>query len=285
VVVEGVGWRARIGESALTFSGSALAGLITSEELGFSLGDVQVRGGEAADAFSFALRGASVTQTGERAADSGLRSFGASLGFDELELRDQRYAPGRLEMALRNIDGEAWQGLRQAMAELEAKALAEQELARARVILFTQQMPEVLGSSPEIAVEQLQLVGPAGTLEASARIGVDGSDPVALGNPFMLLAKIQAEARMSVPTAMLHALVDRYLESTVASEAGPVSAEEIAAMAKQTRVAMLAKLLSDNTLVQEGDVYRLRARLEEGLLIVNGRPADPSFLMGIVPGF
>jgi hypothetical protein len=155
----------------------------------------------------------------------------------------------------------------------------------AQMSLMSEQLPAFLSPSPEVALEKLHLVGESGALDASLRFGVDGSDPSMLGNPFMLLSKLQASASLDGPVAMLEAALDDYYERSLRQEQPELDTASRAALAQATRVATLDKLTTDGTLIRKGDRYTLEARLEEGLPIINGVPADPTFLMGILPGF
>ena len=115
-----------------------------------------------------------------------------------------------------------------------------------------EQLPAFLSPSPEIALEKIHLVGKSGALDASARLGVDGSDPSMLGNPFMLLTKIQASATLDAPGSMLEALLDGYYERGLLEEQPELDAEARRALAQEARIATLEKLLADGTLVHKG---------------------------------
>jgi hypothetical protein len=188
---------------------------------------------------------------------------------------------------IRNIDAPAWRALGADMSALGDRNLSEEEMSQQRLVVLGKHMAQVLGPAPELVIEQLKLQTATGGLEGSARFGVDTSDPMALSMPFMLMFILQAKAGLSIDFELMHELVDAYLASTVADDAGTMSEEEILEMAGFMRMGMLGSLLADGRLVSDeaAGKYRLDIELREGLPILNGQPADPSFLSGVVPGF
>lgn len=282
VSLEGEGGRARIAPARLRFSGESGEGATIAGETELELSEVEVR---PAEGQPLVVRGLELLEVRQQSAPEARRDFRAELSFEALELGDAHYGPGELEGAIRNIDAQAFEALQKAAAVVQAAGNDEQAKMRAQMALMGEQLPAFLAPSPEIALEKIHLVGKSGALDASARLAVDGSDPSMLGNPFMLLTKIQASATLDAPGPMLEALLDGYYERGLREEQPELDAEARRALAQETRIATLEKLLADGTLVRKGDRYAIEARLDEGLPIINGAPADPTFLMGIVPGF
>ena len=101
-----------------------------------------------------------------------------------------------------------------------------------------------------------------------------------LGNPLMLLSKLEAEANLVAPEPMMHALVEAMISGEQTGDPFEARAQLVA-----QRTALLDKLVMDGTLEFENGIYSIDARLQEGFPIFNGMPADPSFLTGLVPGF
>ncbi len=214
-----------------------------------------------------------------------LQSYTARSHFERLDTPSGAFGPGRLEVAVRNIDTRAWAALQAANDAIEQSALDENARNQARLALINEHLPKVLGPSPELAIERLEIAAQAGTLSASGRLGVDASDPMMLGHPMMLMASIQADAQLRAPTALLDGMVDLYLADTVREDAGPLSEADIMEMASFMRMAMIGQLVSQGQLVIDGSDYRFDAKYEDGLPYINGKPVDPSFLQGVVPGF
>jgi len=290
----------RMEPSELGYSGAAIPQAMAEGELEAALGDIYVGTRGKAEASVLLLRGARLDQWTRKTAksDAGepepgavtetkatpLRSSTMHLRFSELSFGGNRYGPGRLESKLENIDVDSWVAMSEAMDELAGRGLPAEELEQARMMLTMEMLPKVLGASPTLTLEKLTLEGRSGTFSLTGLLGVDGSDPSALANPFMLLGQIRAEAKMAAPVPMLHSFLDRLMARDLAAT-GMLPPDQQAAVAKVARAELIAKLLQDGTLVLDGETYRLDAHLQEGLPILNGQPADPSFLMGILPGF
>lgn len=282
LALEGESGSLRLGSSSMRFEGESGQGASIAGRTEIELGTLEAK---APEGEPIALRGLKLVERREVNPSTAHREFHANLSFEDLEVAGDRFGPGTVEAAIRNIDADAFEALREAAAAVEAAGDDEMKKMEAQMSLMSEQLPAFLSPSPEVALEKLHLVGESGALDASLRFGVDGSDPSMLGNPFMLLSKLQASASLDGPVAMLEAALDDYYERSLRQEQPELDTASRAALAQATRVATLDKLTTDGTLIRKGDRYTLEARLEEGLPIINGVPADPTFLMGILPGF
>jgi uncharacterized protein YdgA (DUF945 family) len=280
------GGRGALEESVARFEGGLdAAGDLVDGSLEIELGDLAARDGDDASGAGLALRGVRISESTSRSADTGLNGGDMVTSFEQLVLDGRRYGPGRLVMSAKNFDQAAWEAFGEALSAVQEQAgISDEERAQAQIAVLDEHLPRVFGVSPLLTVERMELEAPSGRLEASGKLGVDGSEPDLLGNPFFLLAAIQAEAHVLVSAELFHELLDRYLEESAGEQAGELPPEDMREVVLFMREATLSQLLERGTLVRDGGLYRFDARMEEGLPYLNGEPADPSFLMGIMPG-
>ena len=92
---------------------------------------------------------------------------------------------------------------------------------------------------------------------------------------FLPLA-VEADASIFVPATMFHRLSEAFLMSASGND-GPIppnqTRQDLKAQAALSRSEFISSLLSAGYLVRQGDGYRIRLRLREGQLWLNGRPA------------
>ncbi|MBW2231703.1 MAG: DUF945 family protein [Deltaproteobacteria bacterium] len=193
------------------------------------VGEYRVEGADETTGMLRLLSGLRVDERMQYAPETGLRGFELELRFDRLE-GDRRFDSGEMKFLVRNIDTAAIQGFRAAMARIEAQGLPEIESNLKKAGALEEWGPQVLGPSPELALEKLSFDTDAGPVRADFRLGIDAADPSMLGNPFMVMALIQAELNLKMPSVVLNELLDdhHFCKAPMRSvkEVDPESGEE-----------------------------------------------------------
>jgi hypothetical protein len=94
--------------------------------------------------------------------------------------------------------------------------------------------------------------------------------------PLFLPLAVEADASIFVPATMFHRLAETFLMS-VSGNDGPIppnqTRQDLKAQAALSRSETVSSLLDAGYLVRQGDGYRIRLRLRDGQLWLNGRPA------------
>jgi hypothetical protein len=188
--------------SRLDFS-AVLAGTeLVEDAVDLWLGDYRIEATGETQGMLRALTGLRVEERLHFAPETGLRDLELALRFDRLE-GDRRFDTGELKLRASNIDSEAIQGFRTAMARIDAQAPPDSDTSLLKAEAFEEWAPQVLGPAPELALERLSLESDAGPIRADFRVGIDASDPSMLANPFMVMALIQAELNLEVPAVVM----------------------------------------------------------------------------------
>jgi uncharacterized protein YdgA (DUF945 family) len=196
--------------------------------------------------------------------------------FEEAVIDGDRFGPGAIEVALRNLQAS---GLREFGEQLEALAeqrQGHQETAFSPLNLQMDALPKLVALSPEIVLTRFELVSEGGELAGTARIGIDGEKARGMPMPLFLPMAVEADASIFVPTTMFHRLVEAFLMS-ISGNDGPIppnqTRQDLKAQAALSRSQLVDSLLESGYVAREGGGYRVRLRLREGQLWLNGRPA------------
>lgn len=259
----------------------------------------ELAGGGGLGEGDFEMRGLKIEQTLERAPESGLLRAEIGLAFDAWQVgAAPPDGPGGLIVALERVDRAAVERLREALQEVERTASSPEEAEAMRPFVVLDQLPGLLATSPVFAVRDAFVEGPEGRLEAALHVTVDGSQPELLSDPFMMMALVDARASMQGPEPLVRRMTERLLPAVQTAPpvvATPPDGAVVSAPVPEPPAPhgpgepdeaddRVDAWLRAGTLVRDGDELRFEARFEDGVPWVNGAPADPAFVSGLVPG-
>lgn len=284
IALEGPTSRVRVAPSHASYSGTLREGTFESGLFDLRVGDVRSEPIADPSAVPGELLGLRIVE--ESAIDDrrGLRSLTTTVTFDRLVGDGDEYGPGRLVLAIRNVDAVAAGEFRDALSALDGQGLPEADALGARLALVEQFMPRLLGSSPEMVLETFSIQSPHGELVGGGRIGIDGRDPAMLGSVLMALMQTRAVIEFSIPAPLMQSMVERYVIESVRDEMPEVGDEELQQMAAMMRDTVLEQFVAQGLLIRDGGVYRIDARFTEGVPSLNGQPIDPALLPGFGGG-
>jgi len=281
---EGPASRVRVATSRATYSGTLRQGAFETGLFDLRVGDVHSEPITDAAAEPGELLGLRLVEESEFDEQRGLRSLTTTVTFDRLVSGADVYGPGRLVLAIRNVDVVAAGEFRDALAALDARAASDADALGARLALIEQFLPRLLGSSPEMVLEKFSVQSPHGELVGGGRVGIDGRDPAMLGSVLMALMQTRAVIEFSIPAPLMQTMVERYVIASVRDEMPEVSDEDLQQMAAMMRDTLLEQFVARGLLIRDGAVYRVDARFTDGMPSLNGQPIDPAMLPGFGGG-
>lgn len=286
IALDGPDARIRIAPSRATFAGHLDEAGFETGRFDLTIGDIVSEPTAASAADSARLIGLRIQEESEIDADRGLRSLITTVGFDQLSRGADVYGPGQLVLAVRNIDVAAAREFRAALSAVDAGAssTADEDPLAARLAVVEQYMPRLLGASPEIVIERFTVGSPHGELTGGGRIAIDGRDPALVGSVLTALMQTRALIEFAIPAPIMRSLVESYVLGSARDEMPEVSEDELRQMASFMGETVLEQLVARGVLVQDGAVYRLDARYEDGMPSLNGQPIDPMSLPGFGTG-
>ena len=224
---------------------------LTRDESGLVVGSVHTRVG------SFLV--SSQEEGGSRIEVDGLElsqssaveagSFGSALEarVQSIRLGDRVFGPGEVEIELRDLDALSLARLQGLEAEGLAPPASHDVTGASAPGEAKGPLLGLVSRSPQLAVRTLHLATPSGDLEASLRVGLDGSRPELLGGLATLLLALEIRADLECPAEILDAVY-------------------------RGREEELLKLRQEGWVLLEGERYRSRLELGRGQLLVNGLP-------------
>jgi hypothetical protein len=227
---------------------------------------------------AFFLRNWSLHETNDE--DLAFDTYEVRLGtdFEEALIDGDRFGPGAIEVALRNLQASALRELGEQLEALAERRQGHQEAEFSPLNGRLDVLPKLVALSPEIVLTRFELASEGGDLAGTARIGIDGEKAQGMPMPLFLPLAVEANASIFVPAAMFHRLAEAYLRS-VSGNRGPIppnqTRQDLKAQAALSRSQLVESLVDSGYVVREGGGYRIRLRLREGQLWLNGRPAGP----------
>ena len=194
----------------------------------------------------------------------------------------EHYGPGQITIELRKLDVATLMKFRNEMETIYRKDLPP---AQASLMTLSKSM-ELIGTlskkAPELEITRLSFKTAQGELQGKGKLVLDGSKANIAENPMLLLTTLSGNFELSIPPGMVRQILAPLILSDIESyrQAGTLSAKERAnldpaTMAKVVDQALplyLAQNPFTRNLVLEKDMYKLRASIRRGQLLVNNTP-------------
>jgi uncharacterized protein YdgA (DUF945 family) len=199
----------------------------------------------------------------------------------------QNYGPGKLEMALRNIDADVLARINQQTTAIQNGTEAERQQA---IIALLPEVPKLFSKGAEFEISRLSLVIPEGTIEGNLFVSLPKGDNA---NPFELMQKIHGNAKLKVPMAAVKKLMQNSVIQQIANQPDlkqrlqasqapttqpnqiPPTTEQLASTQADKQ---LSQLQQNGLITVQGTDYFVDLTLDQGKFTVNGKPFDSSML-------
>lgn len=191
----------------------------------------------------------------------GLIDSSTRVRLQSLETGGRSYGPGSLELALQGMDAQGVSALQRATDQGEVSP----------VLLLGLVVPG------ETALEVEASFGtPDGPVQGGGRIALTGKpDPQATGNPFAMLALLDARANLSVPKPVAVRLMAERVEQELEEmrgDASQLSASQRREVVARAVAERLDAWVRQGLLREQEDSYVCEATFSDGRLTVNGEP-------------
>lgn len=226
--------------------------------------------------------------------------FKASL--EKMVVNDKTYGPGNIDLATRNFDADAWFKINDQMKQIRQST---NDLQRQQALLaILPELPQLLSKGAEFEISELDLILPEGKIEGTMLVSLPKTDVV---NPFELLQKIKGNAKLRMPASVLKNVLTQSFQQKITAQPTQNTQQAITQQLQQqsgeqpaantatasaplpttadsnqqaTMLAekQLAAMVQSGVLSVQGNDYVIEMSLNEGKLIVNGKPYDPAML-------
>lgn len=232
--------------------------------------------------------------------EDGLFSSHLKTSLEKVVANDKTYGPGNLEVAIRNLDAEVLARLNQQAQQIQQGTDLERQKA---MLSMLPELPKLFSKGAEFEITEMNFVMPQGTIEGNLMVSLPKGE---LGNPFELIQKIQGNGKLKVPAVVVKQIMTESIKQKMASQQQTTQQEstqqenaqqtqpENATAAANTQAAsdstdvvqqastladkQLAAMVQSGVITQEGTDYMLEVSLNQGQLMVNGKPFSPAML-------
>lgn len=199
------------------------------------------------------------------------------------------YGPGDLEISLRNLDADVLAAINKQATAMQNGTEAERQQA---MMAMLPELPKLFSKGAELEVSKLSLKLPEGTIDGNLIVTLPKGDS---SNPFELIQKIQGNAKLIMPKAVVKQLVQQSVMQQMskqpemqqaiiqqmqnsqpqqATQPSPGPAE-LAGMQADKQIGMMEQ---NGIISAEGSNYVTEVSLEQGKFMINGKPFDPAML-------
>jgi uncharacterized protein YdgA (DUF945 family) len=226
---------------------------------------------------TWAVTGAELRAT--TATASGTLQAVADGQLETLRLADVSYGSGTSHLELRRLHLPTLLSLLQEFRELQQD---EPDLASVWLRLWlsgdlARLLSELARSSPECILTRLSLHTADGEIRASGQIRVDGNRLLAPAYLSQLLQVIDAEAEVEAPASWVRTTAIAQVRQGVRARsrlAAWLPEPALDALAATITDQQLRRLVEQDYLVLDGNIYKSKARYTQGQLLVHGKPVD-----------
>ncbi|MBN9231099.1 MAG: hypothetical protein BGO90_08770 [Legionella sp. 40-6] len=207
------------------------------------------------------------------------------LTLQSLFAQDRSYGPGELKLAIRNLDADILARINKQTAGMQNATDLQRQQA---LIAVLPEIPKVFAKGAELEISKFDLKLPQGVMEGNLFIQLPVEDSA---NPLMMMQKIHGKGHLKVPAAAVREVFQKSVMQQMAKQpeyqqaltqeltppgATPApGAEQLAAMQADKQLNLLQQ---NGLVVAQGSDFVLDMTLEQGKLMVNGKPFDASML-------
>lgn len=240
--------------------------------------------------------------------DDGLFNSHFKTSVDKIFADGKDYGPGSIEMAVRNLDAVALGHINEQVQHAQQGSDLEKQQAWLAVI---PEIPKLLSRGPEFEISELNFAMPQGTIEGNLLVSLPASDNQ---NPLELMQKVQGKGKLKVPVDVIkmaltqsnlqklnaaQALQDSSSENTTSTSisstdnaqaattqdtsntvvtSNVATTTDLSQQADAMTTKQISAMMESGLIVQDDNYYVIEVVLEQGKLLVNGKPFDPAMI-------
>jgi uncharacterized protein YdgA (DUF945 family) len=180
--------------------------------------------------------------------------FEVRLGSKVLRIAGQDYGPAQYDIDVRHLHVASLdQLIRQYDASPKLQSTEQNPLAL--LAGLGEPMKALLAQQPEFHLDRFQFRTPEGDARVSAKLMLDGFSPEDMGNPLLLVGKLNLQADLSLPQPLVQALMGK--------SGGEASAKNVEAA------------IARGFMTRQGGMLSSRVSFRQGQLTLNGKQIGP----------
>ena len=144
--------------------------------------------------------------------DNALFHSELNTSLNKMVIRGKTYGPARLVIAIKNLDAAVLAEINKESSKIQQGTDAQRQQA---LFSLLPQLPKLFSKGAQFEISELSLGMPEGAVNGNLLVTLPAED---IGNPFQLLQKLQGDAKLVVPVAVLKRLVLLSVEQKMRSK-------------------------------------------------------------------
>jgi len=242
---------------------------------GLSLGNANFKIGkiefmEGASQSSFKMDSADMSVNTDASGDN--VSMDMSLTVAKVIASGEQYGPFIFKFGLKNLDAGALARIRDKANAARGGEIPPDQVKMMMATTMLSEMSNLLSKGPVIEIPELSLRSTVGNMTGSARLSVDTSKPALLANPFLMKNALVGEVDIEISENLMVAMALVSIRKEFKEANIKYTEDQLKTMAQSRVNKRMSGLVAANMFIKDGDMYRFKAGIKDGIPMVNGKP-------------
>lgn len=190
---------------------------------------------------------------------------------------NQTYGPGKLDVAIKNLDAEVLNRINQQAKVAQQGTDAEKQQAMFAII---PEIPKLFSRGAEFDITELSFVMPQGTITGNLVVSLPKSN---ITNPFELVQKVQGRGQLSIPSEVFKLILNELNKQKLRSQNSSAQPAQLSVVPTTEQIdgmtnAQINAMLQSGLFVAQDKNYVINMTLDKGQLQINGKPFNPAMV-------
>jgi len=202
----------------------------------------------------------------------------AKMSAQVFQIGEGNYGPAHYDLSMNHLHTRTVAQLYKAMMSMygDPAILSGQGDPQAALAVLAEPAMALLAHDPEIRIDRLSFNTPQGEARVQAQARLPGIAPEEVGNPMLLIAKLDASGALSLPEALMREMmVERTRSQMQAYDPEATLTDEHLAMVNAQLDAQLEQAAGQGYITRGDGLVKSEFAFRNGALTVNGKPFNP----------
>jgi len=195
-----------------------------------------------------------------------------SLNIANVIASGEQYGPFVFKFGLKNLDAGALARIQEKVNAASEGKLPPDQVKMMMATTMMAEMSNLLTKGPVVEIPELSLRSTVGNMMGSARLSVDTSKPALLANPFLIKNALVGEVDIEISEKLMVAMTLVTIRKEFKEAQIKYTEDQLKTMAQSRVNKRMSGLVAANMFVKDGDMYRFKAGIKDGIPTVNGQP-------------
>ncbi len=209
-----------------------------------------------------------------------------NFGIKALQIAKDRYGPGELSVAVRNLDTITLKQFENDLNKIYIRALPREQMQMMIAGKTLELAGKLSQNNPVVEITRLSFTAPGGELTGKAMFVIQGKEQDLSANPMLLLTAIKGSAELSMPESLAKAVVMPQIQRDIrnlgregklnASEAARLTPETLNQIAEEVYPKYLQESGFNRWFIKQKNIYQFSMSINRGQIVINGVPLSPT---------